>query len=212
MKLIILSVVLLAAAVKSSTQDMCTAKGTEAIPTWTDIESSCYASIQNQIQEEFTASITYLAMGAYFSRDASYRPGLAKFFLDSAIEEREHAKKLIGYLHMRGGSIGSTSIKTIEPKIGTGSWDSMKDALQVALNLERGVTTNIKKIIATCEGVNADKHGINDYHAVDYLTGEFLQEQYEGMRKISGHLVTMTRMYEQYGNLGEIIFDKQFPL
>jgi len=203
MKFLIISVVILAIAHLSS-QDLCTAKGAESIKPWTDMQKECHASITNQIHEEMTASITYLVMSAHFSGDQNYRPGVAKFFLDSAIEEREHAKKLMYYLLMRGGYVENAAIKDLEPKANT--WKSMTEALRDALTLEKNVTANIKNIIKVCEGVKDN----NDYHAVDYLTGDFLQEQYEGMRKLSGHLSTMTRMYEQFGSLAEVIFDKTF--
>jgi len=203
MKFLLISVVILAITHVSS-QDLCTAKGAEQIKGWTDMEKECYESITNQIHEEMTASISYLVMSAHFSGDQHYRPGVAKFFLDSAIEEREHAKKLMYYLLMRGGNVANYAIKDLEPKVNT--WKSVSEALRDALALEKNVTANIKNIIKVCE----TGKDYNDYHAVDYLTGDFLQEQYEGMRKLSGHLSTMARMYEQFGSLAEVVFDKTF--
>lgn len=40
--------------------------------------------------------------GSYFLQDTVNRPGFAKFFLESASEERQHALKLMEYLLMRG--------------------------------------------------------------------------------------------------------------
>jgi len=196
--------VVVLAVTHCSSQDLCTAKGSDQIKSWTDMEKVCHDSISDQIHEEMTASITYLVMSAHFSGDQNYRPGVAKYFLDSAIEEREHAKKLMYYLLMRGGYIQNAAIKSLEPK--TNTWKSMTEALQDALTLEKKVTANIKNIIKVCEGVKDN----NDYHAVDYLTGDFLQEQYDGLRTLSGHLTTITRMNEQYGPLAEIVFDKSF--
>lgn len=40
--------------------------------------------------------------GSHFLQDKVNRPGFAKFFLESASEERQHALKLMEYLLMRG--------------------------------------------------------------------------------------------------------------
>jgi ferritin len=54
-----------------------------------------------------------LSQGAFYSNAKTHRPAVAKFFLDSAIEERGHAKKLIEYLLMRGGDLTNITIGTI---------------------------------------------------------------------------------------------------
>lgn len=62
----------------------------------------CVKEVRRQIQAEIDASMSYLAMGAHFSKDTVNRPGFSEFFLKAAGEEREHAQKLIEYLLMRG--------------------------------------------------------------------------------------------------------------
>lgn len=57
----------------------------------------------DQVEIELTASMTYLAMAAHFSKDEINRPGFAEYFFKSASEEREHAIKIMDYLLMRGG-------------------------------------------------------------------------------------------------------------
>ena len=69
---------------------------------WISMGHSCIGKMRDQINKEVFASIQYLALGAHFSRDVINRPGFAKFFFDSASEEREHAKMLIDYLLTRG--------------------------------------------------------------------------------------------------------------
>ena len=70
--------------------------------TWITMVSKCTNAMRDQVQEELKASIQYLAMGAYFSKDTVNRPGAAELFFEAASEEREHAIKLISYLLMRG--------------------------------------------------------------------------------------------------------------
>lgn len=68
--------------------------------------AGCISEMKRQIKMEIEASMTYLAMGAHFSQDTVNREGFAKFFFNSAAEEREHGTKLIEYLLMRGQLTG----------------------------------------------------------------------------------------------------------
>lgn len=77
----------------------------------------------------------------------------------------------------------------------------MRDALQ----LEASVTKKIKGVIKICE----DEPGPNEWHLVDYLTGEFLEEQYKGQRDIAGRISTLDKFMDQHGGLGEFIYDKK---
>lgn len=62
----------------------------------------CISAMRQQVKEELGAAITYMAMGAHFSKDVVNRPGFSNFFFAAANEEREHAIKIIEYLLMRG--------------------------------------------------------------------------------------------------------------
>lgn len=49
---------------------------------------------------------------------------------------------------------------------------------------------------------------------VDYLTGEFLEEQYKGQRDLAGKIATLGKMVKTYGKnegaeLADFLFDKQ---
>lgn len=75
-------------------------------------------------------------------------------------------------------------------------------ALNAALNKEKEVTISIKNVIKTCdEG--------SDYHLSDYLTGEFLEEQYRGMRDLAGKIATLSKMMTKSSGLGQFLFDKE---
>lgn len=176
-----------------------------------------------QIQEEIKASVVYLSMGAYFSRDTVNRPGFAKMFIHAASEEREHGMKLMEYLLVRGKLTKNLSGLIAIPAVEKTEWANGAAALEDALKLEAHVTRSIREVIKTCE--NADN--FNDYHVslsflwnqwkksnksrlqlVDYLTGEFLEEQIAGQRDIAGKLSTLGKMMRQHGDLGEFLFDK----
>lgn len=187
----------------------------------------CIQKTISQIGCEIRASLEYFKFGSHFSRDDINRPGFAKFFYGSASEEREHAIKLIEYLTMRGAAkpfekesdlghllknAGSCSIFNIEEKC----YASGYNAMHCALEMETAVTNAINKLIKTCEDSSAcsddtcDKRGeqSNDYHFVDYLTGEFLEEQYKGQREIAGRVKTLEKLVHTHGNIGEFLFDK----
>lgn len=44
---------------------------------------------------------------------------------------------------------------------------------------------------------------------MDYLAGDFLNEQYEGQRDLAGKVSTLEKLMEKHGALGEWLFDKK---
>uniref|UniRef100_A0A2H1VER5 Ferritin n=1 Tax=Spodoptera frugiperda TaxID=7108 RepID=A0A2H1VER5_SPOFR len=172
---------------------------------WVTMHRNCRMSMRQQIQMEVAASLQYLAMGAHFSKDIVNRPGFAKMFFDAASEEREHAMKLIEYLLMRGELTTdvTTLLQVRAPERKT--WEGGVEALEHALLMESAVTKSIRNVIKACE----DDSEFNDYHLVDYLTGDFLDEQYKGQRDIAGKASTLKKLLDRHGALGEFIFDKK---
>jgi len=176
---------------------------------WITMVEPCTLKMRAQVQEELQAALTYLAMGAHFSRDTINRPGFAKLFFDAASEEREHAIKIISYLLMRGELTSEVSKLIQNPSPLNESWDSGIDALKDALKLEAHVTRKIRDIIAACEDPTGDGSGVNDYHLVDYLSGDFLEEQYKGQSDLAHKISILGKMLDYYGTLGEFLFDKK---
>ncbi|KAH0569117.1 ferritin subunit [Cotesia glomerata] len=186
----------------------CTLRPGEFPFEWRDMVDPCTKMLEAQVKTEIEASMTYLAMGAHFSQDSVNRPGFAKLFFDSASEEREHAIKIIEYLLMRGQLTSDVSKLLKFPlKPIAGEWSSGVKALTEALSLETRVTRSIRKIIEKCEAP-ADVN-FNDYHLVDWLTGDFLEEQYRGQRELAGKISTLDKMMDTHGSLGEFLFDKK---
>jgi len=50
--------------------------------------------------------------------------------------------------------------------------------------------------------------GDDVFQAADLMTGKFLEEQHESIRKIVGLLATLTKMKQQYGDFSEVMFDR----
>lgn len=205
MKAILFAVVALLAILAPSTATQCHVNPVNINREWITMHRSCRDDMARQIQMEVGASLQYLAMGAHFSKDKVNRPGFAKLFFDAASEEREHAMKLIDYLLMRGElTTDVTSLITVRPPPRT-TWKDGVVALEHALKMESDVTKSIRTVIKSCE----DDPEFNDYHLVDYLTGEFLEEQYKGQRDLAGKASTLKKMLDRHSALGEFIFDKK---
>ncbi|GJQ77054.1 Fer1HCH [Trypoxylus dichotomus] len=190
----------------SSAEMFCEHKKPSIPNDWITMVDPCVNSMRDQIQEEINAAMQYMAMGAHFSKDVINRPGFAHFFFEAASEERQHAIKLISYLLMRGELTSKVSnlIRTVlQPKVI--EWQSGLHALKDALILEASVTKKIRDVIQKCE----DDIKFNDYHLVDYLTGDFLEEQYKGQRDLAGKISTLDKMIDKHGGLAEFLFDKK---
>jgi ferritin heavy chain len=183
----------------------CTQKQADVPSEFLDMTRGCIKEMRRQIQAEIDASIKYMAMGAHFAKDTVNRPGFSKFFFTAAGEEREHAGKLIEYLLMRGqlcDDVTNLITVNVPDKV---NWETAVEALKDALKTEAAVTKSIRKVIEKCE----NDSGNNDYHLVDYLTGDFLQEQYHGQRDLAGKISTLDKLMSTQGPLGEFLFDKK---
>ena len=64
-------------------------------------------------------------------------------------------------------------------------FDFMLQALSLALEMEKEVTARMKLMIDVCSEAGAE-----DYHAGDWLTGTWLEEQYQGQRHLAGLINT----------------------
>lgn len=120
------------------------------------VKEKTVAAMNDQIRNEFTASMQYVAIAAYF--DDEGLPDLASFFYRQAEEEREHAMKFVHFLL----ETGARPIIPSLPDLRNG-FDSAEDAVEFALNQEILVTEQINNIvsIATAES--------------DHTSNQFLQ-------------------------------------
>jgi len=205
MKYLIASVLFVAAISTASATLKCEEKPADIPSEWLDMSRGCIREVRRQIQAEVDASLQYLAMGAHFAQDTVNRPGFSELFFKAAGEEREHAQKLIEYLLMRGQLTDEVSSLIVANTPTKTSWPTGVAALKDALRLEASVTKSIKQVIERCE--DDDKN--NDYHLVDYLTGVYLEEQYNGQRDLAGKISTLDKLMAAQGPLGEFLFDKK---
>ncbi|XP_078036121.1 ferritin 1 heavy chain [Augochlora pura] len=186
-------------AVSSEQILTCTHDSPDLKQQWVTLNKECTGALNDQFYKEIEAARTYLIMGARFSEYTYNRPGFSEFFFKAANEEREHGIKILEYMSMRGIVISNDiflSMKNLTLNTSVPGKTGL-EALETALDKEVAITKNIRDLIEKCE---------KDYHLADYLTTDFLDEQYKGQRDLAGKIKTLSKMNN---NLGEFLFDKK---
>merc|ERR1711990_524426 len=159
-----------------------------------NFKAEAEAALNEQINMELYASYAYQAASRHFQRDDVALFGFAKFFQEASDEEREHAEKFQKYLLLRGGRIVLSDVKAPPTE-----YESGLAAMEAALQLERDVNESIINMHKI-----ADEQG--DSQMCDFLEGNFLNEQVEGIKAIGDYVTNLKRVGP---GLGEYIFDKE---
>ncbi len=145
------------------------------------LKQSVVDALNGQVVEEFTATAQYIAISLYFDRETL--PELAKFFYAQAMEEHEHAMKLLNYITDAGGHGIVPSTKAIK-----NHFEAAEEAVQLALSQEMKVTDQINNLVDLSIQEN------------DHLTRQFLQwfvtEQLEEVASMSDLLSIVKRAGE----------------
>jgi ferritin len=138
-------------------------------------------ALNQQVIEEFTASAQYIAIALYYDRETL--PQLAAFFHRQAMEEHEHATKLLGYINEAGGQPLIAPTKTTK-----NHFETAEEGVQLALTQELKVTEQINHLVDVAIQQN------------DHLTRQFLQwfvtEQLEEVSTMSALLRVIQRAGE----------------
>ena len=139
------------------------------------------AAINQQVGNEFGASLQYVSIAAYFGNESL--PELSKFFHAQANEERDHALKFVKYLVDAGRTVAIPALPA--PKSGI---KSAEEALRLSVEWEMMVTKQITTIV---DLARTEK---------DHLTENFLQwfltEQLEEVSSMEGLLAMVRRAGE----------------
>lgn len=150
-------------------------------------------ALNEQLNNEFFAAYTYLAMRAYFE-DENW-PGFAQWMKLQSEEEVEHAMKFYHFILDRGEQVKLRAID--EPKA---RYDSPLDAFKHALEHEQVVTKRIHDIYKIAQEVE-------DYPTLVFLQW-FIDEQVEE-EQITGDAVAMLERAEEH--MGALmVLDRQF--
>ncbi len=122
------------------------------------------AAINEQIGNEFGASLQYVAIAAYFAADAL--PQLSQHFFKQADEEDEHALRFINYVVDVGGRVVIPAIDAPQSQ-----FHSAEEAIKLSLDQEIQVTHQINALVELARSEN-------DYITINFLQW-FLAEQLE---------------------------------
>ena len=122
------------------------------------------AAINEQIGNEFGASLQYVAIAAYFAADAL--PQLSQHFFKQADEEDEHALRFIRYVVDVGGRVVIPAIEAPHSQ-----FQSAEEAIKLSLDQEIKVTHQINALVELARSEN-------DYITINFLQW-FLAEQLE---------------------------------
>ncbi|KAK6227749.1 hypothetical protein SCA6_000089 [Theobroma cacao] len=167
----------------------------------------CEAAVNEQINVEYNVSYVYHAIFAYFDRDNIALKGLAKFFKESSLEEREHAEKLMKYQNKRGGKV---KLQSIVMPLSEFDHAEKGDALYGELELLRlnvcdGAylvpgETNKRKApeLAQCFAKQVAERN-HDVQLTDFIEAEYLSEQVEAIKKIAEYVAQLRRVGKGHG-------------
>merc|ERR1711970_657652 len=153
----------------------------------------CEALINKQINMEFYASYVYLSMSSWFNRDDQALHGFAGHFKTESGEERAHGMKLMEYQTKRGGRDVFQDIA----KPTTMEWGTPLEAMEAVLELEKTVNQSLLDLHKAADG---------DAHLCDFLEANFLDEQVDAIKEISGWISKLKRAGP---GLGYHIIDKE---
>jgi ferritin len=145
------------------------------------ISNKVAAAINEQIGNEFGASLQYVAIASFFASEGLVE--LAARFYTQADEERMHAMKFVKYLVDAGAQVEIPKIPA--PK---GGFKSAAEAVKLSLEWEKTVTDQINRLAKLAAGES------------DYLTANFLNwfvnEQLEEVSSMDNLYRTIKRAGE----------------
>ncbi len=97
-------------------------------------------AINDQIGNEFSAFLQYVAIGSHF--DAEALPELSKFFYQQADEERDHAMRFVQFVNDAGGRVTIPAIAAPKAKFA-----SAEEAVKMSLDQELRVGEEISNLV-----------------------------------------------------------------
>lgn len=144
------------------------------------LDTKFHSLLHDQVRSELGASQQYLAIAVHF--DAADLPRLAKLFYRQSVEERNHAMMLVRYLVDRGITV---EIPAVDPV--RNAFDTPRDAIGLALDLERSVTDQFSRLAATARDEG------------DYLGEQFVQWFLKEQVEEVALMTTLVRVAERAG-------------
>lgn len=144
------------------------------------LDTKFHGLLHDQVRSELSASQQYLAIGVYF--DGADLPQLARLFYRQSVEERNHALMLVQYFIDRGVPV---EIPAIDPV--RNHFESPRDAIGLALDLERSVTEQFSRLAGTARDEG------------DYLGEQFVQWFLKEQVEEVALMTTLVRIADRAG-------------
>ena len=141
------------------------------------------AALNEQIGNEFGASIQYVAIAAHF--DSEGLPALARHFYKQAQEEREHAMRFVKYVVDAGSAVEIPAIPAPRSR-----FKSAEEAVELSLQWEMTVTKQINELV--------DQAIRENNHITKNFREWFVNEQLEEVSSMD----TLLRMVRRAGEKG----------
>jgi ferritin len=148
------------------------------------ISEKILAALNEQVGNEFSAMLQYLAIAAHFDRETL--PMLAGHFYKQAEEEKEHAHKFIKFILDTGGRVAIPAIPAPQA-----TFSFAEDAVKISLEQEIKVTEQVNHLV----GMAKAEHN----YTTDTFLQWFVQEQLEEVSSMEDLLSIVQRAGE--GNL-----------
>jgi bacterioferritin B len=145
------------------------------------ISETMTGAINQQIGNEFSASLQYVAIASHFASEAL--PELAGHFYKQAEEERNHAMRFVKYLVDAGGRVEVPAIPM--PKA---EFTTVEEAVQMSLDQEKSVTQQINELV--------DLSQKESDHITQNFLSWFLTEQLEEVSSMQDLLRIVQRAGE----------------
>jgi len=146
----------------------------------TTLDTKFHHLLEEQVRAEFTASQQYIAIAVHF--DGADLPQLAKLFYAQAVEERNHAMMLVRYLLDRDVEVEIPGLDAVR-----NSFESPREALGLALDLERSVTEQLTRLAAVARDEG------------DYLGEQFMQWFLKEQVEEVALMTTLVRVADRAG-------------
>jgi bacterioferritin B len=129
------------------------------------ISNQMNAALNEQVGNEFGASLQYVAIATYFANESL--PELAEHFYLQAEEERAHAMRFVRFMVDAGGELHIPAIPEARSRFGTA-----EEAVQKALDGEIAVTQQITALVD--QAIKESDH--ITHGALQWFVTEQLQE------------------------------------
>lgn len=157
----------------------------------------CEDAVNTHVQLRLYASYVYMSMAVYFDRDDVALENFKRFFLSKSHSCQTSAEMFMDLQNKRGGCISLRDIARPDRESWVGGFQAMECAFHMEMMINQSLL-NMHEV--------AKEKG--DAHLCHFLEQNFLDQQVEILKEMSGYLTNLRQMGAVERNLAEYLFDK----